>query len=146
MRLLTSNEPGVVLFKVDGFQCQVFLNPNHMQSLHLKINQMPQNPDVKQWNQEDLQIIEQFFETRVAAPPYRPNALHAFCRMLNINVYRVLKDFVQIMRLELSPEMMGLKWNAQFCLRVPPSATPIVPIGMPAFLIARAKILFFVRV
>ena len=50
------------------------------------------------------------------------------------------------MRLELMPDLVGqgLKWSIQFCLRVPPSAAPIVPVGMPAVLICRLKILFFV--
>uniref|UniRef100_A0A1B0CC39 Mediator of RNA polymerase II transcription subunit 14 n=1 Tax=Lutzomyia longipalpis TaxID=7200 RepID=A0A1B0CC39_LUTLO len=149
MTQLPSNEPGVVFFKVDGLQCQVFLNHTHMQSLHMKVSQL-QNvgvPDVHQWSQEDLQIIEQFFELRVAAPPYRPNSMCAFIRMINVNIPRVLKDFIQIMRLELMPELIqGLKWNVQFCLRVPPSAMPIVPTGMPAVLPFRGKILFFLQI
>lgn len=147
MTPLPSNEPGSVFFKADGLQCQVFLNQAHMQSLHMKVSQI-QNvgaPEMHQWSQEELQIIEQFFELRVAAPPYRPNGLCAFARMINVNMSRVLKDFIQIMRLELMPELVqGLKWNVQFCLRVPPSAMPIVPTGMPAVLPFRGKILFFV--
>ena len=58
----------------------------------------------------------------------------------------LLKDLIQIMRLELMPELtQGFKWNVQFCLRVPPSASPIVPVGTPAVVICRSKILFFVR-
>lgn len=40
--------------------------------------------------------------------------------------------------------LQGLKWHVQFCLRVPPSAAPIVPVGNPAIHIVRLKILFFV--
>lgn len=72
-----------------------------MQSLHIKVTQIPLNmPDGKQpfqWNLDDLQIIEQFFELRVAAPPYRPNALCGFGRMLNVPP-QVLKDFIQVCR------------------------------------------------
>lgn len=99
MQGITCSEPGVTLFKVDGLQCQVFLDPTHMQSLHIKVTQIP--PTVSdgkppyQWNLDDLQIIEQFFETRVAAPPYRPNALSGFARMLNVPS-QVLKDFIQV--------------------------------------------------
>lgn len=96
---ITSTEPGVVLFKVDGLQCQVFLNPSHMQSLHIKVTQIPTNvQDGKQpfqWGIEDLQIIEQFFEIRVSAPPYRPTSLQGFTRMLNVPP-QVLKDFIQV--------------------------------------------------
>ena len=72
-----------------------------MQSLHIKVTQVPPNisgPDGKapyQWNLEDLQIIEQFFELRVTAPPYRPSTLSAFGRMLNVPL-QVLKDFIQV--------------------------------------------------
>lgn len=89
-------------------------------------------------------MIEQFFELRVVSPPYRPNSMCGFTRMLNVPP-QVLKDFIQIMRFELMPDLtQGLKWNVQFCLRVPSSATPIVPVGMPAVLICKMKILFFV--
>lgn len=150
LQLLNSNEPGVVLFKVDGMQCQVTLNQVHMQSLHMKIAPLPPppTPDGKQPFQlspEDFLVLEQFFDTRVAAPPYRPNSLHGFSRVLSC-APQVLKDFVQIMRLEMKPELGGdqLKWTVQFCTRVPPSAAPIVPIGNAGVHIVRLKILFFV--
>uniref|UniRef100_A0A1I8PUW4 Mediator of RNA polymerase II transcription subunit 14 n=1 Tax=Stomoxys calcitrans TaxID=35570 RepID=A0A1I8PUW4_STOCA len=152
LQVLNSNEPGVVLFKVDGLQCQVTLNQIHMQSLHLKIAPLPPQPtqDGKQPFQlspDDLLVLEQFFDTRVAAPPYRPNSLHSFCRVLSCAT-QVLKDFVQIMRLEMKPDLGGeqFKWTVQFCTRVPPSAAPIVPIGSPGVLIVRLKILFFLQV
>ncbi len=69
-----------------------------MQSLHIKVTQIPPNVADKppyQWNMDDLQIIEQFFESRVSAPPYRPNALSGFARMLNVPS-QVLKDFIQV--------------------------------------------------
>lgn len=95
---------------------------------------------------EELQIIEKFFDTRAAAPPYKPNALSGFGCMLNVPL-NVLKDFIQIMRYELIPglvQQQGLKWAVQWCLRIPPSATPIAPTGMAAVLVFRSKILFFV--
>lgn len=149
LTLITSNEQGVVLFKVDGLQCQVYLNSTHMQSLHIKVTQIPSTlQDGKQpfqWSMEELQIIEQFFELRVAAPPYRPTSLQGFTRMLNVP-HQVLKDFIQIIRLELMPELVqGLKWHVQVCLRVPPSAAPVVPVGSAAIHTVRLKILFFVR-
>ncbi|XP_055533102.1 mediator of RNA polymerase II transcription subunit 14 [Wyeomyia smithii] len=147
---ITSNEPGVVLFKADYLQYQVFLNPNHMQSLHMKISLAPLGPmDNKpayQWTPEDLQILEQFFDQRVAAPPYRPAVVTSFTRMVNLPA-QVLKDFIQIMRLDLLPELgQGNKWNVQFILRMPPSATPIVPVGTTTILCHRQKILFFIQI
>lgn len=145
---IASTEPGVVLFKVESLQCQVFLNPAHMQSMHIKVSPIMNANDGKpsvQWSPEELQVIEQFFEFRVAAPPFRPSSLCGFGRTLNLPPL-VLKDVVQLMRLDLAPELMpGLKWNLQFCMRVPPSASPqIVPVGNPAVMMCREKILFFV--
>lgn len=134
------------MFKADSLQCQVFLNPMHMQSLHIKVLQIPpmQMPDGKQpfqWNLDDLHVIEKFFDTRVVAPPYRPNALWGFGRMLNVPP-PVLRDFIQIIRLELMPDLLpGIKWHVQFCMRSPPSAVPVVP---TAVVMIRTKILFFV--
>jgi mediator of RNA polymerase II transcription subunit 14 len=41
-------------------------------------------------------------------------------------------------------QQQQMKWAVQWSLRTPPSATPIVPIGMAAVLVCRTKILFFV--
>lgn len=127
----------------------MFLNPAHMQSLHIKVSPLPiggidGKPPI-QWSADELQIIEQFFELRVVAPPYRPHSLCGFGRALNVPP-QVLKDFIQLMRIDLMPELMpGLKWNMQFCMRVPPAASPpIVPVGNPAVHICRQKILIFV--
>ncbi|XP_065086369.1 mediator of RNA polymerase II transcription subunit 14 [Ochlerotatus camptorhynchus] len=148
---ITSNEPGVVLFKADNLQYQVFLNPNHMQSLHMKISQAPMAPTMDgkppyQWSPDDLQILEQFFDQRVAAPPYRPAVVTSFTRMLNLPS-QVMKDFIQIMRMDLIPDLgQGNKWNVQFILRMPPSGTPIVPVGTTTILSHRQKILFFIQI
>ncbi|EEB11666.1 CRSP complex subunit, putative [Pediculus humanus corporis] len=143
---INSTEPGVVLFKVETLQCRVALNPQHLQSLHLKVTPLPEHKD--QWSVEDLQIIEKFFDNKAAAPPYKPNALCGFGRMLNVP-FNVLKDFIQIIKLEMMPNLVQqqqLKWSVQWCLRIPPSATPIVPIGQAAILVCRNKILFFLQV
>ncbi|XP_012256588.1 mediator of RNA polymerase II transcription subunit 14 isoform X2 [Athalia rosae] len=143
---VNSTEPGVVHFKVETLQCRVGLNPQHIQSLHIKMQPLPEHKD--QWTLEELQIIEKFFDTRAAAPPYKPNTLSGFGKMLNVP-FNVLKDFVQIMKLELVPglvQQQQLKWSVQWCLRIPPSATPIVPTGMAAVLVCRNKILFFLQI
>lgn len=154
MTQIPATEPGVVLFKTESLQCQVYLNQAHMQSLHIKLSSLPMMPmptnDVKQpyqWGMDDLQVIESFFELRVAAPPYRPHALRGFARAISVQP-SVLKDFIQLMRLDMNPELLpGLKWNMQFCMRVPPAASlPIIPVGNPAVHMARNKILFFVSI
>ncbi|KAK5650997.1 hypothetical protein RI129_002026 [Pyrocoelia pectoralis] len=144
---IPSNEPGVIHFKIsDNFQCRIGLNPQHLQSLHLKITPLLEHKDV--WSPEELQIMEKFFDTRAAAPPYKPNGMFGFFCMLNVSI-NVLKDFIQIMRLDLMPQLaqqQGCKWSVQWMLRIPPSAIPIVPIGMAACLVYRNKILFFLQI
>lgn len=141
---LTSSEPGVSLFKSDLFQCQVFLNPSHMQSLHIKATPLNEKLAI-QWSPDEVQTLEQFFDVRVAAPPYRPSLLGGYAKILSLPPL-VLKDAIQIMRLDLMPELLqGFKWHVQLCMRVPPSsAPPIVPVGNPALLTCREKILIFV--
>ncbi|KAF2885129.1 hypothetical protein ILUMI_21063 [Ignelater luminosus] len=144
---IPTNEPGVIHFKVsEALQCRIGLNTQHLQSLHLKITPLLEHKDV--WSPEELQIIEKFFDTRAAAPPYKPISMFGFCCMLNVPI-NVLKDFVQIMRLDLMPplaQQQGFKWSVQWMLRVPPSAIPIVPTGMAACLVYRNKILFFLQI
>lgn len=143
---LSSSEPGVVNFKVETLQCRAFINMQHFQSLHLKISCIPEQKDP--WSIEELNILEKFFETKVAIPPCKPNTLLGFTRMLNCP-YTVLKDFIQIMKLEMIPgliQQQQMKWTVQWCLRIPPSATPIVPVGKEALLICRNKILFFLQI
>ncbi|EFN69905.1 Mediator of RNA polymerase II transcription subunit 14, partial [Camponotus floridanus] len=142
---INSTEPGVVHFKVESLQCRVGLNPQYFQSLHIKVQPLPEYKD--QWTLEELQIIEKFFDTRVAAPPYKHNTLSGFGRMLNIR-FKVLKDFVQIMKLELVPglvQQQQLKWSVQLCLRIPPSTGQIVPPGSEGVHVCRSKILFFLQ-
>ena len=51
---INSTEPGVVHFKADTLQCRVGLNTQHMQSLHMKVQPMPEHKD--QWTLEELQV------------------------------------------------------------------------------------------
>lgn len=143
-------EPGVVLFRAEGLQCQVFSNPDHLQSLHIRITPAIPNPqDMKpqyQWNMEDLQMLEQFFEMKVAAPPYRQAAMQSFIRMFSVPP-AVLKDLIQIIRLELKPEQcksMGLQWNVQISMRASFTSLPIFPLGAPGIVNTKNKLLIFV--
>lgn len=117
----------------------------HMQSLHLKITPHEQHPF--QWNPDDLRILEQFFDVRVAAPPYRPSLLCGFCKTICLQP-PLLKDAIQLMRLDLSPELLpGAKWHMQFCMRVPPTTSPpIVPVGNPGMLTSPQKCVLFVSI
>ena len=44
-------------------------------------------------------MLERYFETKVAVPPYRHNTLKTFITMLNTQS-KVLRDFIRILQLE----------------------------------------------
>uniref|UniRef100_A0A7N6BG08 Mediator of RNA polymerase II transcription subunit 14 n=1 Tax=Anabas testudineus TaxID=64144 RepID=A0A7N6BG08_ANATE len=131
---------GVIMFKTDVLKCRVALNPKNYQTLQLKVT--PENTGP--WSQEELQVLEKFFETRVAGPPFKYNTLNAFTKLLGAPT-NILRDCVRIMRLELFPDQAGeLRWNVQFCLTIPPSAPPIAPPGTIA-VVLKSKMLFFLQ-
>ncbi|XP_061580211.1 mediator of RNA polymerase II transcription subunit 14 isoform X1 [Cololabis saira] len=140
LSIVNSNEPGVIMFKTDALKCRVALNPKTYQTLQLKVT--PENTGP--WSQEELQVLERFFETRVAGPPFKFNTLNAFTKLLGAPT-NILRDCVRIMKLELFPDQAGqLKWNVQFCLTIPPSAPPIAPPGTIA-VVLKSKMLFFLQ-
>uniref|UniRef100_A0A7N9AY51 Mediator of RNA polymerase II transcription subunit 14 n=1 Tax=Mastacembelus armatus TaxID=205130 RepID=A0A7N9AY51_9TELE len=140
LSIVNSNEPGVIMFKTDVLKCRVALNPKNYQTLQLKVT--PENTGP--WSQEELQVLEKFFETRVAGPPFKYNTLNAFTKLLGAPT-NILRDCVRIMKLELFPDQAGqLKWNVQFCLTIPPSAPPIAPPGTIA-VVLKSKMLFFLQ-
>uniref|UniRef100_A0A3B4AFM0 Mediator of RNA polymerase II transcription subunit 14 n=1 Tax=Periophthalmus magnuspinnatus TaxID=409849 RepID=A0A3B4AFM0_9GOBI len=140
LTIVNSNEPGVIMFKTDVLKCRVALNPKNYQTLQLKVT--PENAGP--WSQEELQVLEKFFETRVAGPPFKYNTLNAFTKLLGAPTH-ILRDCVRIMKLELFPDQAGqLKWNVQFCLTIPPSAPPIAPPGTIA-VVLKSKMLFFLQ-
>uniref|UniRef100_A0AAQ6AI87 Mediator of RNA polymerase II transcription subunit 14 n=1 Tax=Amphiprion ocellaris TaxID=80972 RepID=A0AAQ6AI87_AMPOC len=140
LSILNSNEPGVIMFKTDVLKCRVALNPKNYQTLQLKVT--PENAGP--WSQDELQVLERFFETRVAGPPFKYNTLNAFTKLLGAPTH-ILRDCVRIMKLELFPDQAGqLKWNVQFCLTIPPSAPPIAPPGTIA-VVLKSKMLFFLQ-
>lgn len=61
LTIVNSNEPGVIMFKTEVLKCRVALNPKSYQTLQLKVT--PENTGP--WSQEELQVLEKFFETRV---------------------------------------------------------------------------------
>lgn len=62
LSIVNSNEPGVIMFKTDVLKCRVALNPKSYQTLQLKVT--PENTGP--WSQDELQVLEKFFETRVS--------------------------------------------------------------------------------
>uniref|UniRef100_A0A8C5NXY2 Mediator of RNA polymerase II transcription subunit 14 n=1 Tax=Jaculus jaculus TaxID=51337 RepID=A0A8C5NXY2_JACJA len=140
LQLINSNEPGVIMFKTDALKCRVALSPQTNQTLQLKVT--PENAG--QWKRDELQVLEKFFETRVAGPPFKANTLIAFTKLLGAPTH-ILRDCAHIMKLELFPDQATqLKWNVQFCLTIPPSAPPIAPPGTPA-VVLKSKMLFFLQ-
>ncbi|KAJ3591575.1 hypothetical protein NHX12_006708 [Muraenolepis orangiensis] len=122
LSMVNSNEPGVIMFKTEVLKCRVALNPKNYQTLQLKVT--PENAGP--WSQEELQVLERFFETRLLGAPTN-----------------ILRDCVRIMKLELFPDQAAqLNWNVQFCLTIPPSAPPIAPPGTIA-VVLKSKMLFF---
>lgn len=145
LHLIPSTEVGVYHFRVaDTFQCRIGLNPQHLQSLHIKITSLIEHKDI--WTAEEIQTLEKFFDAHASVPPYKPNTVFTFCMMLNVPV-NVLKDFIQIMKLEfMQIPLQGIKWSVQWILRIPPSATPLVPTGHSSVIIFKNKILFFLQI
>lgn len=146
----TPVEPGVVLFRNEWLQCQVYSNPDHLQSLQIKITpSMPNPQDMKppvQWNMDDLQTLEQYFELKAAAPPYRQVSVHSFIKLFVVPP-AVLKDLIQIIRLEMKPEQcksLGLLWNVKLNLRSSFTSLPIIPLGTPGIVNTKNKLLIFV--
>ena len=132
--------------RCESLQGRVTFNTQHMQGLQLKLSAGAEYRD--QWPSEDLQVLERFFEVRVMANPFKPNAIHAFGRLLNAP-FRIVRDLVQIMKLELIAsfgQQNQLKWSVQFALTVPPSAPSIIPVGSASVLTAKSKMLFFLHI
>lgn len=76
---LDTREPSVNGFNVENLQCKVSINPDDsFQSLHLKV--APDDPN--QWQSDYLLFIQNFFDAKAVAPPYRPTFLSGFCRLL----------------------------------------------------------------
>ncbi|CAG9108197.1 unnamed protein product [Plutella xylostella] len=111
-----------------------------MQSLHLQLTPLPDHKDT--WPHEDLQVMEKFFDQRVAISPYRATALQGWARIWGAPG-AALPSLVNLMRAELAPPPNAL-WALQWALRIPPAAPQIVPAGQPAVLLAKNKILFFI--
>ncbi|XP_072035034.1 mediator of RNA polymerase II transcription subunit 14-like isoform X2 [Amphiura filiformis] len=134
------NEHGVTQFKSESLIYRITQNPTTMQTLQLQVNPHPDCKDP--WSHDELQVLEKFFETKVGCPPYKYNAMVAFVRLLGAPT-RILKDCIQLLRLELLPDRT-LKWTIQWCLTIPPSAPPLAPVGTSAVVI-KNKILFFIQ-
>ncbi|XP_071483080.1 mediator of RNA polymerase II transcription subunit 14-like [Diadema antillarum] len=139
LAMLPQSDQGVQ-FKNSSLEFRVWLNPAHMQQLHLQVKQ---SQDAKErWNPEELQVIERYFENKVVCPPFKPKALTSFVRMLSATA-GVFKDLIQLMHLETQPDP-SLRWSLQLCLTVPQGFQTFAAAGIPAVVI-KSKMLLFVQ-
>ncbi|GFO03550.1 mediator of RNA polymerase ii transcription subunit 14 [Plakobranchus ocellatus] len=138
--LVSLNDMGSLCFKVETLSFRVSLNSNTCQSLHVKITPNPESHDT--WSAEEMQILEKFIDLKVFCPPYKLNSLTTIGRIISAPL-KILKDCIQIMKLELMPDR-SMKWTVQWCLTIPPSLNSISPVGVPAFVV-RKKIIFMLQ-
>ena len=95
---LPSSDPGMIVCRVEGLTCRVVsYASNQHQSLHLKLE--PEQAFAHHWNPDMIQILERFFDSKVAIPPFRLNAVHAFFKILQCPI-EALKDIINILRYE----------------------------------------------
>ncbi|XP_033637879.1 mediator of RNA polymerase II transcription subunit 14-like [Asterias rubens] len=141
LQVIPSNEPGVLHFHSDSLQYWVALNPNTMQTLHLQVK--PNQDSKERWTADEMQVLERYFDTKVVCPPYKPNAIQAFTRALSAPI-RMMKDLVQLMRLELLPDWT-LKWTLQWCLTIPPNDPSGLASAGTAAIVIKNKMLIFIQ-
>jgi mediator of RNA polymerase II transcription subunit 14 len=163
---LQSADQSMVSFKVESLTCMVSSRQeNAFQTLHLKIeqdqvqsyillvlsesvlNSFKINFQPTSFTPDMLLILEKFFDTRVVVPPYRPNAVTAFIRILQCPV-EALKNLIQLMHLETEPALVAqsnYKWASRICMTVPPSAPPIIPLCQPGLVRLKDKMLIFLQ-
>jgi len=139
-----SQEPSVIGFRVESLICRVSINQeNCFQSLHLKIMAEDQN----YWQADHIIVLQKYFDEKVVAPPYRPNTMLGFVRLLHSQP-ETLKALIQLMRFEVQPELVqqsNLKWNISLCLTFPPVAPNVFPVGQAGILGTKEKILIFMQ-
>jgi len=144
--LLPGSEHGIIMFKVEsGLHFQVGLNPTTMQSLRIKITPLPEYSAMP-WDTEELLILEKFFDAKVSCPPYKPNPMLAFMLLVRVP-QRILKDFIQIMKIELMPDRAQYRWTVNWCLTLPygwPLVAADHSMGANAVVVAK-KILFVLQ-
>ena len=135
LTLIQSNEQGVIQFKDKNelFHFKIQMHPDTMQNLQIKITSLDRSHNI---SQDEIETVERFFELKVISEPFKPDAFMTFARILSVPL-KFVKDFIQLMRLELYPER-GFKWALNWCLTISPGTLmrtpgPTLPFGMSAF-------------
>jgi len=118
-------------------------HPQDMRQLVMKIAARDQSMET--WPNQDIQVLEKFFEIRVTCAPYRFNAMRSFFSIISAPT-PILKDLIQLMKLELFPQNLpGFKpkWCMSLCLTTPPTQV-ITQVGGPSIII-KDKTLIFIQ-
>lgn len=56
---------------------------------------------IDDWRVEDIEVLERYFETRIGSYPFKADPFMGFCRLLFNFPKNVLRDLIQIFRMEL---------------------------------------------
>lgn len=56
---------------------------------------------IDDWRPEDIEVLERYFETRIGSYPFKADPFFGFCRLLFNFPKNVLRDFIQIFKMEL---------------------------------------------
>lgn len=135
LTLIQTTELGAIQFKDKNelFHFKIQMHPDTMQNLQIKITSLDRSHNI---SQDEIETVERFFELKVISEPFKPDAFMTFARILNVPL-KFVKDFIQLMRLELYPDR-GFKWALNWCLTISPGTMmrtpgPQLPFGMSAF-------------
>ncbi|KAI3476158.1 hypothetical protein L1887_62314 [Cichorium endivia] len=124
LTLIQTTELGAIQFKDKNelFHFKIQMHPDTMQNLQIKITSLDRSHNI---SQDEIETVERFFELKVISEPFKPDAFMTFARILNVPL-KFVKDFIQLMRLELYPDR-GFKWALNWCLTISPGTMMRTP-------------------
>ena len=143
LTLIHPTEMGVIQFKDKNelFHFKIQMHPETMQNLQIKITSLDRSQNI---TQDEIETLERFFELKVISEPFKPDAFMTFTRIISAQL-KFMKDFIQLMRLELYPDR-SFKWALNWCLTISPGTLMRnLPFGMSAFVISNHSMVFFLQ-
>ena len=94
--LSPTNDTTVISYASEHMQYRFSMDPSR------GLVQMKATPLViDDWRVDDIEVLERYFETRVGSYPFKADPFMGFCRILFNFPKNVLRDFVEIFRMEL---------------------------------------------
>lgn len=103
---------------------------------------------MEEWRPQDIEVLEHYFETRIGAYPFKADPCLGFCRLLFNFPKDVLKDFIQIFRMELFANThhmdQSVQWNIALCNLIPAGA-PFMQAGMSSVCPLKTVTLFVLQ-